>query len=131
METGIKIMRYDFGIEIVKNTGIATPVRVSTPLNKGRLVYGSVYFPWGCAGWAHIRILHYEHQLYPTNLDAWFSGNEILIEFECAYDIEQGHTEFKVEGYNEDDFYPHTPVVSFVVLPTIGLYKAPVAWVEG
>lgn len=124
-------MRYDFEIETSANTLISAPVRVLTPLNKGRLVYGSVWFPWGCAGLAHVRILHWEHQLYPTNLDAWFSGNDLLIPFECAYDVEQGHTEFKVEAYNEDDFYEHVPVVSFVVLPISGLYRPPVAWVEG
>lgn len=124
-------MQYTFPIEVAANTTEADPERVSTPLNKGRLVKVGVYFPWGCAGWAHIRILHYEHQLYPTNLDEWLTGNEIYIEFECAYDIEQGHTEFKVEGYNEDDFNPHTPVVDFVVLPIEGLFRAPVAWVEG
>lgn len=124
-------MQYTFPIEIAASTLKSDPVRVATPLNKGRLVQVGVYFPWGCAGLAHVRILHYEHQLYPTNLDEWLAGNEIYIEFECAYDIEQGHTEFKVEAYNEDDFYPHTPVVDFVVLPVEGLFRAPPAWVEG
>lgn len=124
-------MQYTFPIEIAANTTKAAPVRVATPLNKGKLVKVSVYFPWGCAGLAHVRILHWEHQLYPTNLDEWLAGNEILIEFECAYNIEQGHTEFKVEGWNEDDFYPHTPVISFVVIPVSGLYRPETAWVEG
>jgi hypothetical protein len=124
-------MQYTFPVLIPANTTAAEPVRVLTPLNKGKLVKVSVYFPWGCAGWAHIRILHYEHQLYPTNLDEWLAGNEILIEFECAYDVEQGHTEFKVEGYNEDDFYSHTPFVSFVVVPVSGLFQPEPAWVEG
>lgn len=124
-------MEYAFEIEIPASTLESAPVRVATPLNKGRLTKVGVYFPWGCAGWAHIRILHFEHQLYPTNLDAWLAGNEIYIEFECAYDIEQGWTLFKVEGYNEDDFNPHTPIVDFVVLPVDGLFNPPVAWVEG
>lgn len=124
-------MEYTFEIETSPTTLESDPVRVATPLNKGRLVQVSIYFPWGCAGLAHVRILHYEHQLYPTNRGAWFAGNEILIKFECAYEIDQGHTEFKVEAYNEDDFNQHTPIVEFVVLPVSGLFKAPVAWVEG
>lgn len=124
-------MQYTFPIEIPANTTESSPVRVSTPLNKGQLRKCSVYFPWGCAGLAHVRILHYEHQLYPTNPDEWLTGNEIFIEFECAYDIEQGFTEFKVEAWNEDDFYQHTPIVSFVVLPLVGLYTAPTFWAEG
>lgn len=124
-------MQYDYAIEIPANTIESDPLRVATPLNAGRLTKVSAYFPWGCAGLANIRIIHYEHQLYPTNSDAWLNGNDILIEFECAYDIEQGWQYFKVEGYNEAEDYPHTPIVSFVVLPISGLFRPPTAWVEG
>lgn len=124
-------MQYTFPIVTPAGTLETNPVRVATPLNKGRLQKVSVYFPWGCAGLVHVRVLHYEHQLYPTNPDEWLAGNEIFIEFECAYDIEQGYTEFKVECYNEDDFYQHTPIVSYVVLPLVGLYQVPEFWAEG
>lgn len=124
-------MKYTYPIEIPLQTLVNDPIRVLTPLNVGELSECSIYFPWGCAGLAFIRILHYETQLYPTNRDEWFYGNELLIKFGCAYEIQEGWNNFKVEGYNESKFYTHTPTVEFVVLPISGLYQQPISWVEG
>lgn len=109
-------MQFSYPITVQPNTEEADPTRLLIKLSIGILTGISVYFPWGCAGLTGIRILHYEHQLYPTNLDEWFIGNEILIEFSGEYWILEGPNEFKIEAYNLDDFYQHTPVVSFNVL---------------
>lgn len=110
-------MQYNFPLLVPANTPKSSPVRVATPLNVGQLTKASVYFPWGCAGLVYVRILWYESQLYPTNRTEWLASNDLLIEFECQEDIVEGWTHFSAEGYNEDDFYPHTPIVSFVILP--------------
>lgn len=124
-------MQFTYPIEIEPETAASDPMRVQTELCFGILKKVSVYFPWGCAGLVGIRILHYEHILYPTNLDEWLVGNEIFIEFESEYLILGGWGEFKIEGYNEDDFYTHTPIVGFNVLRG-GLYQAGApTWVEG
>lgn len=124
-------MQFTYDITIEQNTTEADPTREKTKLCAGILRRVQIDFPWGCAGLVGIRILHYEHQLYPTSLDKWFIGNEISIVFDCEYPITQGWNEFKVEGYNEDDFYPHTPVVNFNVLPLgMGILEQPV-WIEG
>jgi len=124
-------MEFTYPIPVEPNITKGSPTRVSTPLSAGTLKKVSVYFPWGCAGLVGIRILHYEHQLYPTNLNDWFIGNEILIEYESEYEITEGWNEFKVEVYNEDDFYNHTPIVSFNVLRG-GEYIIPTeTWMEG
>lgn len=124
-------MRYEFPILVTVDTPKILPVRYRCKLVLGDLVKVSVYFPWGCAGLAGVRILHYEHQLYPTNLDEWFIGNEIQIEFACAYPIREGRNQFYVEAYNLDDFYSHTPIVSFDVMPTGTLLTTFSAWLEG
>jgi len=109
-------MQFTYPIEVDPDTTATDPKRVATKLCVGILQKVSIYFPWGCAGLVGIRIRHYEHQLYPTNLDEWYTGNEIHIEFDCEYLILEGPNEFKVEAYNTDDFYTHTPIVSFNVL---------------
>jgi len=124
-------MQYTYPIPVEPSTTAASPERVSTPLCVGTLKKVSIYFPWGCAGLVGIRILHYEHQLYPTNLDDWYVGNEIFIEFECEYQIEEGHNEFKVEAYSTDDFYSHTPIVGFNVLRGVSGLPPTELWVEG
>ena len=124
-------MQFAFPITILPETTASNPKRVITKVCYGVLKKVSIYFPWGCAGAVGIRILHYEHQLYPTNPDEWFTGNEIEIPFSCEYEIFQGWNDFKVEGYNECDFFPHTPIVTFNVLPIdVSLLGRP-AWVEG
>ncbi|MBU2060049.1 MAG: hypothetical protein KKB38_20255 [Gammaproteobacteria bacterium] len=113
-------MRYQVELTIPANTSISDLVAEDLLLPLGILNEVEIIFPWGCAGLAHIRILHNEHQLYPTTLEKWFNGNEILIEFPCEYDLPEAWNSISVEGYNEDDSYPHTPVVSFTVLPVRG-----------
>ena len=124
-------MQFTYPITILPSTTEAAPKREITKVCYGILRKGSVYFPWGCAGLVGIRILHYEHILYPTNPDQWFIGNEILIEFACEYEVLAGWNDFKVEGYNEDDFYPHTPIVTFNVLSPSYLWPREEYWVEG
>jgi len=124
-------MEFTYPIPVEPSTSEASPKRVSTPLSVGTLKKVFLYFPWGCAGLVGIRILHYEHQLYPTNPSEWFTGNEVPIEFESEYEIVEGWNEFKVEVYNEDDFYNHTPFVCFNVLRG-GEYTIPTeTWMEG
>jgi hypothetical protein len=124
-------MQFTYPIEVEPDTAENSPTRVSTKLCVGVLKKVGVYFPWGCAGLVGIRILHYEHQLYPTNLDDWYTGNEIFIEFESEYMILEGANEFKVEAYNLDDFYSHTPIVSFNVLRGEMGFATSQGWVEG
>lgn len=113
-------MQYNFSLPISANISKSTPTRVETPLCPGTLKKVSIYFPWGCGGYVGVRILHHEHQLFPTNEQEWYIGNEILIDFPCDYQLSQGWNEFKVEGYNEDQTYEHSPIISFVVIaPTL------------
>lgn len=124
-------MEYVYPITIQPNTAETSPTRLNVKLNIGTLVNVEVYFPWGCAGAVGVRVLHYESQLFPTNPDEWFTGNDILIRFECEYEILEGPGEFKIEGYNECDTYPHAPIVHFNVLRRELPYPATTGWVEG
>jgi len=109
-------MQFTYPIEVEPNTLETDPERLEIKLCIGVIQKISIYFPWGCAGLAGIRVFHYEHQLYPTNPDEWFAGNEVFIEFDDEYSILEGPNEFKVEAYNLDELYSHSPVVSFNVL---------------
>jgi len=109
-------MQFTYPIEVEPNTLETDPARVQTKLCVGILQRVSIYFPWGCAGLVGVRILHYEHQLYPTNPDDWYTGNEIFIEFDEEYLILEGPNEWKVEAYNLDDLYSHVPLVGFNIL---------------
>lgn len=117
-------MRYQVSLLIPASTSIATPASESLLLPHGVLDELEIYFPWGCAGLAHVRVVHNESQLYPTSPGEWFEGNDILIEFPCEYELLEAWNSFRVEGYNEDDFYPHTPIVGLTVLPARGSWAS-------
>lgn len=124
-------MQFTFPISIPANTEPSDPTREITKVCYGLLNKVQIDFPWGCAGLVGIRILHYEHVLYPTNADQWFIGNKVSIIFDCNYAITQGWFNFSVEGYNEDDFYEHTPIVNLNVLPFQWSRPGTTPWVEG
>lgn len=62
-------MQFTYPIEVEPDTAESAPERLQVKLCIGILKKVSVYFPWGCGGAVGIKILHYEHQLYPTNPD--------------------------------------------------------------
>lgn len=109
-------MQFSYPVEVEPNTAKSDPERLQIKLSVGILQKVSIYFPWGCAGLVGVRILHYEHQLYPTNLDEWRTGDNVFIPFESEYLILEGAGEFKIEVYNLDDYYTHIPIVGFNVL---------------
>lgn len=124
-------MRYQVELTIAKSTLITDLATESILLPGGVLNEVEIIFPWGCAGLVHVRIVHNEHQLYPTTSGKWFSGNDILIEFPCEYELPESWNSLRVEGWNEDDFYGHTVVVGFTVLPGDGLWLYPPLQIGG
>ena len=124
-------MQFVYPVTVEPGTTESDPHRLLIKLCVGVLQKVSIYFPWGCAGLVGLRVLHYEHQLYPTNPDEWFVGNEILVEFKDEYLIVEGPNEFKIEAYNLDDFYSHSPVCSFNVLRGGMGFEPGGFWLEG
>lgn len=124
-------MQFTYPVEVEPSVTESDPTRLQIKLCVGVLKKVSVYFPWGCAGAVGVRVLHYEHQICPTNPDEWYVGNEIFIEFESEYFITEGPNEFKIEAYNEDDFYTHTPICGFNVLRSGLAIPGAAGWVEG
>lgn len=123
-------MRYQVSLTIPASTTEASPTVENIALPYGELTTCYVYFPWGCAGLVHVRVIHNERQIYPTSPDEWFEGNDIEIIFDCKYELGEAWNHFRVEGYNEDDFYPHTPIIQFTVLPATDLWVSPQVWLE-
>ncbi len=122
-------MQFTYAVTALANTTKDSPMRQKIKLAYGVLRKVQIDFPWGCAGLVGVRIIHYENQLYPTSRKTWFIGNEINITFDTEYPIDKGWNEFKVEIYNEDDFYPHTPVIGFNVLRFVGVAFGASDWV--
>lgn len=109
-------MFYSFDHTIPANTARADPDRATVKVQEGRIVAVDVLFPPGPRGLAGVRVLEREHQLYPTNPDAWLVSDNDTIRWVERHDLEGPEVELHLEGYNLDDTYPHTITWRFNVI---------------
>ena len=110
-------MIYEKRITIPKNTPAYAPALTTIPIHPGVLQQVQVYFPPGCCALAHVVIKYWERQLFPTNPDSDFTGDDTLIEFSEDLEIVDPPYEFVVLGWNEDDTYSHTIIVRMQIIP--------------
>lgn len=71
----------------------------------------------GHEGLAHCVIRHHEHQIAPSTEGMDLHGDEPPIDWEEYYESYQPPYELKIEGWNDDDTYPHTFDIYVAVLP--------------
>ena len=109
-------MFYSFNLAIPANTLKTTPVERDVNLTWGVITRMEVRFPPRCVGLAKVKILEHRHQLWPTNLDAWFYGTDETIKWDEYHELFEMPAIFTLLGYNEDDTFPHTPIIRFEIL---------------
>ena len=104
-----------FGVELTVSANTAKEEPESTTLKLTACVLRklSVDFPIGCYWLVGTRILWRDHQLYPTNPDAWLVGNGRVIETQDNYPLSDTPNEVTIEAYNLDERYDHTLRIYF------------------
>jgi len=107
---------YSFDLPIPANTLKAAPVELEVNLTWGVITEVEIRFPPRCVGLAKVQILEHRHQLWPTNLDSWFYGNDETIKWDEHHELFQMPSIFTLLGYNDDDTFPHTPIIRFEIL---------------
>jgi len=108
-------MFYRFGVTVPKNTPKESPVEQMVRLTAGVVEKVEITFPAGCAGLVGLRILRGGHQVWPTSPGEWFVSDDYTISFPEHYEILDEPLELRIQAYNEDTSYDHTPVVRFAV----------------
>ncbi len=110
-------MLFEASITIPKNTPATAPATVILKIALGIITKIMVRPRPGHAGHAHLIIRHHEHQIAPSTESMSFSGDTFPIDWEEYYESYQPPFELKLQGWNEDDTYPHTFDVYVAVLP--------------
>lgn len=108
-------MDYQFVVTSPSGTTKSNPSIQKAFLPSGIISKVRIYFPWGCGGLVHCVIHHNQRQIYPTTPGVWYTGNNILIEFDDNYPLEENFNKVSVLVYNEDDTFEHTVTVNLVV----------------
>jgi len=112
-------MDYHISLTAPSGTAQASALRSTLSVPRGEIRRVRIWFPPGCAGLAYARVLIDEHQVYPSNLAAWYSGDGLLISFDDSLSLNQHTQTMALEVYNNDDTYPHTVSVGVTVWPEI------------
>jgi len=107
---------YSFDLTIPANTLESAPEELEVNLTWGVITRVEIRFPPRNVGLAKVKILEHRHQLWPTNLDGWFYGDDESIEWDEYHELFYMPALFTLLGYNEDDTFPHTPIIRFEIL---------------
>lgn len=110
-------MIYETRLTILPSTLPEAPASVVLPVNPGILTRVEIIFPAGCCGLVHLQVFYYEHQIYPSNPDSDFSGDDSHLEFTEDLELRGAPFEFRIDGWNYDDTYQHTPIFRLTILP--------------
>jgi hypothetical protein len=107
-------MKYTAPLSIPANTPSTKPVTVSLTLHEPIITGYEIFFPPGCAALAGIALLAEGIQFAPAagSSDMWFR-KEGSISWFGQKRLIAGKTEIKISvlGYNDDDTYPHKPII--------------------
>ena len=106
-------MIYEKRLLIPKLTLESAPVSTTVEIHPGIVKQVQVYFPPGVAALAHVQIFYWERQFWPTNPNSSFTGDNTLLSFPEDLVIVDPPFELEIRGWNNDDTYPHTPIIRF------------------
>ena len=108
-------MFYSVDLAIPANTLVTAPVSLRVPLPPGTVRQVDVMVPRGHAGLSHLQIFRGANQVWPTNPDGNFNGDDVVITWQEDYDLDDAPFEFVLRAWNEDDTFAHTLTVRFAM----------------
>jgi hypothetical protein len=100
-------MIYALDITTDANTAKTAPKVTQLPITKGLVYRFELTFPPGSMGLMGLRVFSGNFQIWPSNRDSWFRGDDSLIAFDDVYLVSSEPYLFYVITYNEDDTYKH------------------------
>lgn len=100
-------MIYAYDITTAVGVTAASPQRTSLKVTKGLVYQIEIEFPPGPLGLLHVSIWDGGHQIWPSNPDFDFHGDNGYITFPDTYLKLVEPYEFTAQTWNEDDTYGH------------------------
>ncbi len=108
-----------YSIEITTAITYTEAAPLETVIKVGKGVINQVKFrprP-GHSALCHARVYYHEHQIWPVSREEDLHGDSDMIEWNDYEEIFTDPFELLVRSWNDDDTYPHTFDLDFVLLP--------------
>jgi hypothetical protein len=86
---------------------------------RGEINQVRVFFPPGCAGLVHGRILLDLQQIYPSNPSGWYGGDGVSLVVNDLLFLPNDFQTMRFEAYNDDDTFPHQVTFGVTVMADI------------
>ena len=80
-------MDYWFSVTTPANTTKENALETPMQVTEGIITHVWIKHPLGCRGQAHVTISDGLNQIYPTNKDADYHGDQFPMEFDDAYEL--------------------------------------------
>lgn len=90
------------------NTNKDNPLITQVLLVSGVVKSLGIYFPFGHGGLTGVSFFTYTHQIYPSERDTWFIGNDLWLVLNTSVNIDTDPYLLEIRTYNTDSVYPHT-----------------------
>lgn len=113
-------MIYEARVLVPANTSQDAPVEQSFSVHPGTVQQVEVQFPSGCAGLVHAVIKYQEIQVWPSNLDQDFIGDDTHLIFPEDLEVSRAPYQFSIEAWSEDDTFEHTVIARLAIVKTGG-----------
>lgn len=101
-------MIYLFDEAIPTNVLPEDPNTYELAVTRGLVYRIEVTFPPGSFGLAGIRVFDGGYQVWPSTPGLWFRGDNVKVDFDEMYLMEEKPFLFHVQAYNRDDTWQHT-----------------------
>jgi len=112
-------MIYSIKFTVPANTSKTKPKKQIIELKKGVITRLFIQIPYGHFGLTGLRILYGNLQLWPEEVDTWFIGDDIVLNFDEYFELPADPTKLTLVGYNEDEELDHSFIIHIAVLPKI------------
>lgn len=108
---------YSLKFTVPKNTAEENPIQQKIPVISGVLHQVLVHIPTGHKKVTGMAIDEGLHQLYPTNQNEWFTGNDLTYLYPDYHELSKGTRELVLRGYNTSTLYDHDFIVGIGIMP--------------
>jgi len=109
-------MDYWFSVTTPANTKKEDAVETTMQVTEGIVTHVWLKHPPGCHGLAHATISDGLSQIWPTNKDEDYHGDEFPMEFDEAYEIMKP-AKLHLLTWNDSTLYEHGVDVRITILP--------------
>lgn len=109
-------MFYEYDLTVPAGTAATSPATTRAILTRGHVTAVHVMFPEGCAGLVRTAADRGASQIWPSNPDDFFKGDDLVIPWREDYPLDDEPLEFILKGWSPVARFAHTVTWRFEVI---------------